>query len=323
MENNKNGRASRPHTVTALAGGIGAAKFLTGLVETMDPSNITVIANTGDDIELHGLRICPDIDTVLYTLAGVVDPERGWGVRDDSFECLKWLGLYGASTWFNLGDRDMATHLRRTSRLAEGASLSQVTEEMTNALGVKVRVLPMTDSYAPTIVRTDEGRMHLQEYFVRRRCEPNIRAIEYQNIERTRPAPGVLESIARAELIIVCPSNPFISIGPILAVPGVREALLHGTAKIAAVSPIVGGRAIKGPAAAMLRDLGFEVSATAVSRMYRDFVRIFVLDQTDAALAPRVEAMGMRTVVTNTIMESKADKRALAEMILNASMLRF
>src|SRR5215467_3359600 len=323
MENNKSGRASQPHTVTALAGGIGAARFLTGLVEAMDPTNITVIANTGDDIELHGLRICPDIDTVLYTLAGVVDPERGWGVRDDSFECLKWLGLYGASTWFNLGDRDMATHLRRTSRLAEGASLSQVTEEMTRALGVKARVFPMTDSYAPTMIRTEEGRMHLQEYFVRRRCEPSIRAIEYQDIERARPAPGVIESIAGTDLIIVCPSNPFISIGPILAVPGVREALVQSNASIAAVSPIVGGRAIKGPAAAMLRDLGFEVSAAGVARMYRDFVQVFVLDQTDAALAPLVEDMGMRAVVTNTIMESQADKRALAEMILNASMLRF
>jgi len=320
MENDGEGRVWRRGNVTTLAGGVGAAKLLAGLVETVDPSNVTIIANTGDDIDLHGLRICPDIDTVVYTLAGVVDPERGWGIRDDSFECLKWLDRYGAPAWFNLGDRDLATHIRRTSRLAERASLSQVTEEMTRALGVKARVFPMTDSYAPTMIRTEEGRMHLQEYFVRRRCEPSIRAIEYQDIERARPAPGVLESIAGTDLIIVCPSNPFISIGPILAVPGVREALVQTNASIAAVSPIVGGRAIKGPAAAMLRDLGFEVSAAGVARMYRDFVRVFVLDQTDAALAPLVEDMGMRALVTNTIMESQADKRALAEVILNAAM---
>jgi LPPG:FO 2-phospho-L-lactate transferase len=322
MENNKNGRGWRPGGVTTLAGGVGAAKLLTGLAAAMEPSHITVIANTGDDIELHGLRICPDIDTVVYTLAGMVDPERGWGVQSDSFECLNWLGLYGGPTWFNLGDRDLATHIRRTSRLAEGASLSQVTEEMTRAHGVESRVLPMTDSYSPTMVRTEEGRMHLQEYLVRRRCEPAVRAIEYEGIERTRPAAGVLESIAEAELIIVCPSNPFISIGPILAVPGIREALVQSTAPIAAVSPIVSGKAIKGPAATMLRDLGFEVSAIAVAQMYREFARIFVLDRTDAALAPLAEDIGMRAVVTNTIMENKQDKKTLAEVILKAAMER-
>jgi LPPG:FO 2-phospho-L-lactate transferase len=320
MENNQNSRAFSLGKVTALAGGIGAAKLLMGLASAMDPGNITVIANTGDDIVMNGLRICPDIDTVMYTLGGVVDPERGWGVEKDSFECLKWLGRYGAPTWFNLGDRDLATHIRRTERLSEGASLGQVTAEMTLALGVRASILPMTDSYVPTMVWTEEGQMHVQEYFVRRRCEPGVRAIEYQDIENACPAAGVLEAISDAELIVVCPSNPFISIGPILGVPGIREALGQTNARVVAVSPIVGGRAIKGPAAAMLRDLGFEVSATAVARMYRDFVRVFVLDRTDSALARSVEEMGMRAVVTNTVMESLGDKKALAEVILNAAM---
>jgi LPPG:FO 2-phospho-L-lactate transferase len=320
MENNRNRRVVWRGKVTALAGGIGAAKLLLGLSAAMDPADITVIANTGDDIEMLGLRICPDLDTVMYTLGGVVDPERGWGVEQDTFDCLKWLGRYGAPTWFNLGDRDLATHIRRSERLREGASLGQVTAELTRSLGVKARILPVTDSYAPTRVRTEEGQMHLQEYFVRRQCEPRIRAIEYEGAENALPAAGVLEALSDAELIVVCPSNPFISIGPILAVPGIREALAQTDARVVAISPIVGGTAIKGPAAAMLRDLGFEVSAAAVARMYRDFAQVFVLDRADAALARPVEEMGMRAIVTNTVMGSLEDKKALAEVILNAGM---
>jgi len=302
--------------VTALAGGIGAAKLLVGLATVMDPANITVIANTGDDIELHGLRVCPDIDTVMYTLAGVVDPERGWGIQDDSFECLKWLARYGGAGWFNLGDRDLATHIRRTARLREGAQLIEVTKELAQALRLKSRILPMTESYTPTIVETDEGRMHLQQYFVGRRCEPKIQAIEYKGIQESLPAEGVVESIADADLVVICPSNPFISIGPIVAVPGIREALARSKARVAAVSPIVGGKAIKGPAADMMRDLDYEVSAVGVARMYRDFIEVFVLDHEDAMMGPAVEEMGIRAVVTNTIMETLADKSRLAEVVL-------
>jgi len=302
--------------VTALAGGIGGAKLLVGLANVIDPADITVIANTGDDIKLHGLRVCPDIDTVMYTLAGVVDPERGWGIQDDSFECLKWLARYGGAGWFNLGDRDLATHIRRTARLREGAQLIEVTKELAQALRLKSRILPMTESYTPTIVETDEGRMHLQQYFVGRRCEPKIQAIEYKGIQESLPAEGVVESIADADLVVICPSNPFISIGPIVAVPGIREALARSKARVAAVSPIVGGKAIKGPAADMMRDLDYEVSAVGVARMYRDFIEVFVLDDKDAMMTPAVEEMGIRAVVTNAIMETLAEKSRLAEVVL-------
>jgi len=305
--------------VTALAGGIGAAKLLSGIVDAIDPANLTVIANTGDDIELHGLRVCPDVDTVMYTLGGVVDPERGWGFRDDSFECLKALGRYGAATWFNLGDRDLATHIRRTQRLREGASLTEVIRELVQSLGVKTRILPMTDSYTPTMVHTDEGRLHLQEYFVGRRCEPKVKALEYVGVGDSRPAAGVLECILEASLVIICPSNPFISIAPILAVPGIRRTLTQTSATIAVVSPIVAGRAIKGPAADMMRDLGHEVSALGVARMYRDLADVFVLDQKDASLAPQVQEMRIRPILTDTIMTTRADKARVAEVVLRAA----
>jgi LPPG:FO 2-phospho-L-lactate transferase len=318
MENDEKGLRWTSLKVTALAGGIGAAKLLLGLASVIEPEQITVIANTGDDIVLHGLRVCPDLDTIMYTLGGVVDRERGWGIQDDSFECLKWLGRYGGAHWFNLGDRDLATHIRRTERLLNGSSLTEVTGELGRALGVKPRILPMTNSYTPTMVRTDEGRMHLQEYFVGRRCEPRVSGIEYEGVEHSSPAAGVLESIAEADLIVICPSNPFISIGPILAVPGIRRGLIDAGASVIAVSPIVAGRAIKGPTADMMRDLGHEVSAVGVARMYRDFVKVFVLDKRDSSTAPLVEEMGMTPVVTNTIMESLGDKSRLAEVVLRA-----
>lgn len=319
MKNCRNERGWAGLKVAALAGGIGAAKLLIGLAAVIDSEQITVIANTGDDIELHGLRVCPDLDTVMYTLAGIVDKERGWGIEDDSFQCLKWLGRYGGAEWFNLGDRDLATHIRRTERLRGGASLTEVTGELARALGVKSRILPMTDSYTPTMVQTNEGRMHLQEYFVGRRCEPVVSGIGYEGIEDSNPARGVLEAIAEADLILICPSNPFISIGPILAVPGMRRAIASAGGSVIAVSPIVGGRAIKGPAADMMRDLGHEVSAAGVARMYRDFVEIFVLDEKDASMAPLVQEMGIRPVVANTIMATQSDKSRLAEVVLMAA----
>jgi LPPG:FO 2-phospho-L-lactate transferase len=314
--NNELNRRFGDVRVTALSGGIGAAKLLIGLASVIDQQQVTIIANTGDDIELHGLRVCPDLDTVMYTLAGVVDKKRGWGIQDDSFECLKWLSRYGEAVWFNLGDRDLATHIRRTERLGQGVSLTEVTEELARALGLRSRILPMTDSYAPTWVQTDEGRMHLQEYFVGRRCEPAVHGIEYEGIEKSSPAQGVLEALEQADVVLICPSNPFISIGPILAVPGVRRALSAAKERVIAVSPIVEGRAIKGPAAEMMRDLGHEVSAVEVARMYRDCVEVFVLDEKDAASASMVQAMGIRPFVTNTIMATDLDKQRLAEEIL-------
>jgi len=305
-----------PIKITALAGGIGASKFLLGLARVMPPENITIIANTGDDIELFGLRISPDIDTVTYTLAGVINETTGWGLTGDTFECLGWMIRYGEASWFNLGDRDLATHITRTHQLREGHSLSEVTDRIRRALGVASRILPMTDAYTPTRVVTDEGEMHFQEYFVRRRCEPGVQEIRFDHIEAATPAPGVVEAIAEADAVIICPSNPFISIGPIVAVPGVRQALEETRAEVIAITPIIGGRALKGPAAEMLRDLGYEVSARGVAWAYRDFARVFVLDETDAELKPAIEGLGLRVVVTNTVMHTLEDKAQLARVVL-------
>lgn len=302
--------------VTALAGGVGASKFLLGLMSVMPPEDITIIANTGDDIELFGLRICPDIDTVTYTLAGVINEDTGWGLKGDTFECLRWLARYGEAAWFNVGDRDLATHIFRTNGLRSGRSLSEVTGEIRRALGVRASILPMTDSYTPTRVVTDEGEMHFQEYFVRRRCEPRVRGIRFDNIESAKPAQGVMSAIREANAVIICPSNPFISIGPILAVPGVRDALRETRATVVAIAPIIGGKALKGPAADMLRDLGHEVSAFGVAAMYRDLLDVFVLDETDAEKAAGIRALGMQVFGADTVMITLDDKQRLARRVL-------
>ena len=302
--------------ITTLAGGIGASKLLLGLASVMLPEDITIIANTGDDIELFGLRISPDIDTVTYTLAGVVNEGTGWGLKDDTFECLRWLARYGEASWFNLGDRDLATHIFRTNQLRSGRSLSDVTDVIRRSLGVRSTILPMTDAYTPTRVITDEGEMHFQEYFVRRRCEPRVRGVRFDHIEFAEPAPGVVSAILEAEAVIICPSNPFISIGPILAVPGVRDALRETRATVAAITPIIGGKALKGPAADMLRDLGHEVSASAVAAMYSDLLDVFILDETDAETAAYIQALGMRVFSTDTVMNTLDDKQHLAQWVL-------
>lgn len=304
--------------ITALAGGIGASKLLLGLASVMPPEDITIIANTGDDIELFGLRICPDIDTVTYSLAGVINEQTGWGLKDDTFECLRWLERYGEASWFNLGDRDLATHIFRTTELRKERSLTEVTDQIRKSLGVRSIILPMTNSYTPTRIVTEAGEMHFQEYFVRRRCEPRVREIRFDNIESAQPAPGVLSAILEADAVIICPSNPFISIGPILAVPGVREALQQTDATVIAVTPIIGGRAFKGPAADMLRDLGHEVSATAVARLYADCLDVFVIDEVDASLAADIKKLSVRVVLTNTIMATLEDKQHLAHQLLES-----
>ena len=303
--------------ITALAGGVGASKFLLGLSRLMPPEEITVIANTGDDIEMLGLRVCPDIDTVIYTLAGAINEETGWGIKQDTFESLKWIARYTDSTWFNLGDRDLATHIYRTHALAEGRTLAEVTGHISRALGVRSSILPMTDSYTPTRVVTDEGEMHFQEYFVRRRCEPQVREIRFENIERALPADGVESAILDADAVIICPSNPFISIGPILAVPGIRQWLKQTRADVIAITPIIAGRALKGPAAQMLRDLGHEVSALGVARQYRDIADVFVLDETDNELRAAIEALGLRVMITNTVMSTLEDKKRLAKAVFS------
>jgi LPPG:FO 2-phospho-L-lactate transferase len=306
-----------PRRLTALAGGVGAAKFLLGLSTVMPAEDLTIIANTGDDIELHGLRISPDIDTVTYTLAGVINEATGWGISGDTFQCLEWMARYGEPRWFNLGDRDLATHIYRTNQLRQGRTLSEVTDHLRRALKVAAKILPMSDAYTPTRVVTDAGEMHFQEYFVGQRAEPRVKALRFDNIETARPAPGVTEAIREADLIVVCPSNPFISIGPILAVPGLRDALRTTPAPVIAITPIIEGRALKGPAADMLRDLGYESSARAVAAMYQDFCDVFVLDARDAALQPQIEALGLRVAVTDTVMTTLADKQRLAREVVS------
>ena len=303
-----------------MAGGIGASKFLIGLADVLPPKDITVIANTGDDIELFGLRICPDLDTVTYTLGGVINPVTGWGLSGDTFECLQRLKRYYGDAWFNLGDRDLATHIFRTNQLRQGIPLSEITDSIRRVLGVESTILPMTNSYTPTQITTDEGEMHMQEYFVRRRCEPRVISIRSDNVAFANPAPHVISAIIDSDLVIVCPSNPFISIGPILAVPGLRDALRETNATIIAITPIVGGKALKGPAADMLRDLGHEVSASAVARIYNDFLDIFVLDAMDAELKGEIEANGARVITTNTIMDTAEQKATLARTVIEAAL---
>ncbi len=305
--------------ITVLAGGVGAARFLRGLLDAVDPASVTVIGNTGDDDEFLGLHVSPDLDTVVYTLADVVDPEQGWGIAGDTYVCLEHAERLGEETWFRLGDADIATHLKRTRLLRQGCTLSQATEAIARAFGLRCRLLPMSDDPVRTIVTTDAGELSFQEYFVRRRWQDEVRALRFDCVDAARPASGVLEALAEAEVVIVAPSNPLVSIGPILAVPGVREALRDTPPPVVAVSPIVGGRALKGPADRMLASLGHEASAVGVARLYADFLDVLVLDAEDAALAPAVESLGVRPVVAETIMRDAESRRALAQASLQAA----
>lgn len=305
-----------PKNITALAGGVGASKLLLGLYEVLEPERLTVIVNTGDDILLHGLKISPDLDIVTYTLAGLVDVKKGWGFRGETFHALKLLAVFGRPGWFNLGDRDLATHIHRTAMLAEGGTLSDSAESIRIALGVKSRVLPMSNEPVPTMIESNEGTLHFQEYLVKRRAEPVVRGIHFDGAESAEPAPGVLEAIRDAERIIVCPSNPLISIGPILAVPGIREALRGRKERVIAVCPIVGGKSLKGPSDKMLAQLGHESSARGVAKLYADFTGTFVIDPADESQADAIHNLGMRVVVIPTVMQTSAQKRKLARALL-------
>src|SRR5258706_11307964 len=267
--------------ITALAGGVGASKLLLGLYYEMDPRDLTIIVNTGDDIILHGLKISPDLDIVTYTLAGVVDQKKGWSLRSETFHALNHLAAYGRPNWFNLGDRDLATHIHRTAMLADGKTLSQAADSIRIALGVKSRILPMSDSPIPTIIDSNEGPLHFQEYLVKRRTEPVVKGIRFTGVESAQPAPGVLEAIRAADRIIICPSNPLISIGPLLTVPQVRDQLRAHKEKVFAVCPIVGGKSLKGPSDKMLAQLGHEPTALGVAKLYADFTATFVIDPAD------------------------------------------
>jgi LPPG:FO 2-phospho-L-lactate transferase len=301
--------------ITALAGGVGAAKFLTGLVKNVDAEDLTVVVNTGDDIELFGLHISPDIDIVSYTLAGIVDEEKGWGIRGDTFHCLEALRRFN-QVWFNVGDRDLATHLFRTVLLKSGLRLSEVTAKISQALGLKVRILPMTDDWFETRIVTREGSFHFEEFLVMRGARDEVLGVEFPGADHAKPAAGVVDAIMDAERLIVCPSNPIVSIGTILAVNGVRKALRRTKAKKIAISPIVAGAPLKGPADKLLKGLGLEVSAYSVAKLYADFLDTFVVDVADSLEKAKIEKLGIKVKTANTVMRTMEDKVRLAKDVL-------
>src|SRR5919107_1368279 len=302
--------------VCALAGGVGGAKLAAGVQEVLSPGGLSVVVNTADDFDLWGLRICPDLDTVMYTLAGISNPETGWGIAGESFATLEMLERYGEEIWFKLGDRDLATHVLRTSHMRSGETLTQITAGLSDALGVKSIVLPMSDDPVSTVLETPKGRLEFQEYFVRRGQTDEVLGTWLRGIEEARLTESVLVSIGGADAIVLCPSNPVVSIGPILALPGMMEALASSSAPKVAVSPIVGGRALKGPADRMLASLGHEVSATGVARMYAGLVDGMVVDRTDEEERAGIEALGMRVLVTESIMRDAEDRARLASETL-------
>ncbi len=317
--------------VTVICGGVGAARFLRGLLQVVDPGDVTAIVNVGDDSVLHGLEISPDLDTITYTLAGAIDPERGWGLVDETWQAMEQVRRYAAANgigahdevgndaagWFSLGDRDLGTHLYRTSRRRAGATLSQVTAEIVRAWDLDLTVLPVSDDPLRTELTTADGRrLAFQEYFVREQHSVEVRSVQVVGADAARPAPGVLEAIQDADVVVVAPSNPVVSIDPVLAVPGVRDAVVAARGRTVAVSPIVGGAALKGPADRLLRELGHEATVTGIARWYAPLAATLVIDDVDAALADDVAAAGLRCVVTPTIMSGPAESAALARRCL-------
>ena len=305
-----------PQLTLALAGGVGGAKLALGLARILPPERLAIVVNTGDDEQFHGLHISPDLDTMAYTLSGRYNADTGWGIAGDTFATLAMLKSLGADTWFNLGDRDFAMHLRRTELLRAGATLSEVTAELTARLGIQHRIIPMSDQPVRTVLDTDSGAMAMQEYFVKHRAAPAVRAIRYDGAAAAQPAPGFAAALRQADCIVICPSNPYLSVAPILAIPGVRDAIAGHRAPRIAVSPIVGGDAVRGPAGKIMAELGAEVSAVGIAREYQGICDTLLLDDQDAGLADAVRAEGIAPAVTNTIMQTDADKIALADAVL-------
>ena len=301
----------------ALAGGVGGAKLVVGLAHCLTPDELVVAVNTGDDEEFHGLHVSPDLDTMMYTLAGLSNPEAGWGLNGDTFTALAMLRQYGADTWFNLGDRDLATHIRRTQLLKQGLALSEVTAELCAALGVNHRIVPMSDQPVRTVLETSDGRLSMQEYFVRERAQPEVSAVHYQGSGEAIPSPGLDEALALARILVICPSNPALSVQPIVEVSGMKERLASFSGLRVAVSPIVGNDAVRGPAGRIMAGIGQEVSVVGVARAYREFCDVLVIDRQDDGLASAVAEAGVRPVVTNTIMNSLQDRIDLAKTVLS------
>ena len=308
MENSK---------VLALAGGVGGAKLALGLRDILDEESLAIVVNTGDDEEFFGLHVSPDLDTVMYTLGGIANPDTGWGISGETFRSLNRLRQYGADTWFNLGDLDMATHIRRTQLLGQGNTLSEVTNSLCSSLGITHSIFPMTDDTLKTVVITEISEMSFQEYFVKNRCDPRVVSLRFDSPSECSPSPGFVTALNESDLLVFCPSNPFLSVDPILAVTGVRKKIENFRGARIAVSPIVGGEAIKGPAGKILRELGHEVSCVGVAKRYIDLCDVFIIDNVDADLASTIEKLGMRVVVTNTIMNNDQEKRTLAQEILS------
>jgi LPPG:FO 2-phospho-L-lactate transferase len=305
--------------IVVLAGGVGAARFLQGLVQVVPQERLTVIVNTGDDRDFYGLHVSPDLDIVMYTLSGLVDEEHGWGIRNDTYYAMQQLTHYGNEDWFMLGDRDLATHIHRTNLLRQGKPLSEITNELRKHFGLTLRILPMSDQAVTTHIQTPVGLLHFEEYMVKRRCADAVLDVVFVGASESRPAPGVLDAIKDAEAILIAPSNPIVSIGSILAVPGIHDALHEASGMVVAISPIVGGAPIKGPADKLMLGLKMEVSPVGVARYYRDFLDVMVIDKQDEHLLGEIEELGIPAVATNTIMRDSAAKKALAQKVLEVA----
>lgn len=304
--------------VAALAGGVGAAKLLRGLVKVIPPKNLTIIGNVGDDIELYGLHISPDLDIILYTLAGIVDEAKGWGVSGDTFYCLDMLGKLGFETWFKLGDRDLAIHIARTKMLKDGMTLSQVTAKLCKMLGVEANLVPMSDDSVRTRVQSDQLLLDFQEYFVKRGTANHVIKVFFEGAERAKPAPGIIEALKEAKSIVICPSNPILSIAPILSVSAIRKELAALNVPRVGVSPIVGGKALKGPADRVMASMGFEASAYGVAKFYGSLLSHFIIDEVDREHKERIESLGIKVVVADTVMKSLEDSVRLAKVVIEA-----
>ncbi len=304
--------------ILALAGGVGGARLAHGLAQVLDPGELTIAVNTGDDFVHLGLYVAPDIDTVMYTLAGINDPQRGWGVADETWHFMEQLAKLGGETWFQLGDRDLATNVERTRRLAQGQNLSEVTLQLCHSLGVGHRVVPMSDDRVRTRVDTDQGQLDFQDYFVRRRAEPEVRGFEYVGANEAQMSTALRDCLSDPALraVVICPSNPYLSVAPILSIPGVRNAIANAQVPRLAISPIVGGQALKGPAAKIMRELGKQSSVVEVARFYHDLIDALVIDHADASLSDEIALTGIAPLVTATVMRDADDRRQLAEHVV-------
>lgn len=305
--------------IVVLAGGVGAARFLQGVVQLVPQEELIVIGNTGDDREFYGLHVSPDLDIVLYTLAGLVNESQGWGILDDTYHAMQQLTSYGNEDWFALGDRDLATHIHRTQLLHAGKTLSEVTDDLRQHLGLNLRLLPMSNQSVQTHILTPAGLLHFEEYFAKRKCSDPVQDVQFVGASDAKPAPGVLDAIKDAEAILIAPSNPIVSIGSILSIPGIHDALHEASGMVVAISPLVGGSPIKGPADKLMSGLHMEVSAVGVARFYRDFLDVMVIDQQDAHLLDAIEDLGIPALATDTIMRDLAAKAALAHAVLEAA----